>query len=421
MRGGPVEDVGRCVERAFHAEWAGMVADLTRRTGDPALAEDCAQDAFARALECWPRDGVPRKPGAWLLTTARHRALDRLRRAAVGAAKLQELASTDTPDTADQPEGEDPIGIEDDRLRLIFTCCHPALALEAQVALTLRTVAGLTTAEVARAFLVPAETMSKRLVRAKAKVREGDTLLRAPARVRLWERRVAVLAVVYALFNAGYSARAGADLVRGRLCGEAIRLGRLLRELIPREPEVLGLLALMLLHDSRRPARLDAAGEPVTLDVEDRGRWDASAIVEGCVVLAEAVRLERPGPYQVQAAIAACHCIAPTAEATNWWRISRLYDRLSEMVPSAVVLLNRAVAVAMADGPAAALVLVEQLELSGVLRGYYLLPATRANLLGRLGRTEAAAAAHREALGMAPTEAERRLLTRRLMEVEAAF
>ncbi len=396
-----------------------MVAYLIRTTGDWDLAEDCAQDAFARALERWDRDGVPRNPGAWLRTTAHHRAVDRLRRTAVGTAKLLEAAGARATGMPGPPETRTPAAIEDDRLRLIFTCCHPALPAEAQVALTLRTVAGLTTAEVARAFLVPTDTMAKRLVRAKAKIRDAGIPYRVPAPARLPARRVGVLAVVYALFNEGYSASAGADLVRRNLCAEAIRLGRLLAELMAREPEVLGLLALMLLHDSRRDSRLDAAGEPVPLDEQDRGRWDAVAVAEGCGVLARALRFGQPGPYQVQASIAACHCTAPSAEATDWPQISNLYGRLAEMVPSAVVELNRAVAVAMADGPAAGLQLVEQLEAGGHLRDYHLLPATRADLLRRLGRAEAAAAAYREALRLAPTEAERRFLARRLTEVGA--
>ncbi|MBO0708748.1 MAG: RNA polymerase sigma factor [Candidatus Dormibacteraeota bacterium] len=412
-------DVAAAVERAYRAQWAGVVAHLIRVTGDWDLAEDCAQDAFARALERWDRDGIPRNPGAWLRTTARHRALDRLRRAAVGTAKLQEVGMAGTADSSDGPEGGTARGIEDDRLRLIFTCCHPALPAEAHVALTLRTVAGLTTAEVARAFLVPTETMAKRLVRAKAKIRDAGIPYRVPRPARLPERRVGVLAVVYALFNEGYSASAGADLVRRNLCAEAIRLGRLLRELMPRQPEVLGLLALMLLHDSRRAARLDAAGDPVPLDEQDRAQWDQAAIAQGCEVLTEALRLGQPGPYQLQAAIAACHCTAPSAEATDWSQIANLYGSLAAMAPSAVVLLNRAVAVAMADGPQAGLVLVEQLEARGELRGYHLLASTRADLLRRLGRVDAAAAAYREALRLAPTEAERRFLTRRLREVGA--
>ena len=327
----------------------------------------------------------------------------------------------DTAGGSDQSEHAAETAIEDDRLRLIFTCCHPALPAEAQVALTLRTVAGLTTAEVARAFLVPTETMAKRLVRAKAKIRDAGIPYRVPPAALLPERRVGVLAVVYALFNEGYSASAGADLVRRSLCAEAIRLGRLLGELMPREPEVLGLLALMLLHDSRRGARLDAAGDPVPLEDQDRSQWDAAAIAEGRQILAEALRLEQPGPYQLQAAIAACHCAAPIAGATDWARISSLYSMLAEISPSPVVLLNRAVAVAMADGPAAGLPLVEQLEARGELRGYHLLPATRADLLRRLGRPEEAAAAYRDALRLAPTEVERRFLSRRLTEVAGAL
>ncbi len=310
--------------------------------------------------------------------------------------------------------------IEDDRLRLVFTCCHPALPAEAQVALTLRTVAGLTTPEVARAFLVPTETMAKRLVRAKAKIRDAGIPYRVPSAARLPERRVGVLAVVYGLFNEGYSASAGADLVRRSLCAEAIRLGRLLRELMPREPEVLGLLALMLLHDSRGAARLDGMGDPIPLEEQDRSRWDAPAIAEGCEVLAAALGLGRPGPYQLQAAIAACHCMAPAATATDWPQIANLYGRLAEMTPSAVVLLNRAVAVAMADGPAAGLALVQQLEARAELRDYHLLTATRADLLRRLGCAQPAAASYREALRLAPTDAERRFLSRRLKEVEAS-
>ncbi len=390
-----------------------MVAYLIRITGDWDLAEECAQDAFARALERWGRDGIPRNPGAWLRTTARNRALDQLRRAALGAAKLSELAMT-APDDATGGSGEE---IDDDRLRLIFTCCHPALPVEAQVALTLRTVAGLTTAEIARAFLVPVETMAKRLVRAKAKIRDAGIPYRVPPPHRLPERRAAVLAVVYALFSEGYSASAGADLIRQGLCAEAIRLGRLLVELMPREPEVLGLLSLMLLHDARRPARVDRAGELVTLEDQDRSRWDAVAIAEGRALLEAALRLDHPGPYQVQAAIAACHAAAPTAAATDWPRIAALYGRLAEMVPTPVVLLNRAVAVGMADDPPAGLRLVEALEADAQLRDYHLLPATRADLLRRLGRLDEAAAAYREALRLAPTDAERRFLTRRLAEI----
>jgi RNA polymerase sigma-70 factor, ECF subfamily len=399
------------VAEAFRSEWGRVVAYLIRVTRDWDLAEECAQDAFTRALERWGRDGVPTSPAAWLRTTARNRALDRLRRSRVELAKLREVS---VPELDEAPNGG---AIVDDRLRLIFTCCHPALAVEAQVALTLRTLAGLTTAEIARAFLVPDETMAKRLVRAKAKIRDAGIPYRVPPRHHLPARTVAVLAVLYALFNEGYAASAGADLMRPDLCAEAIRLGRLLDELMPGEPEAMGLLALMLLHDARRPARIDAAGELVLLEDQDRGRWDRAAIAEACGLLDAAVRLGRPGPYQVQAAIAACHATAPTAAATDWAEIALLYERLVEMAPAPVVALNRAVAIAMAEGPAAGLRLVERLDASGVLRGYHLLPATRADLLRRLGRVAEAAAAYREALELAPTGAERRYLARRLADV----
>jgi RNA polymerase sigma-70 factor (ECF subfamily) len=390
-----------------------VVAYLIRVTGNWDLAEECAQDAFERALERWPRDGVPTSPAAWLKTTARNRALDRLRRASVGVAKLKEVAMT----TREGHGPDDDSGIEDDRLRLMFTCCHPALPVEAQVALTLRTLAGLTTPEIARAFLVPQETMAKRLTRAKKKITDARIPYRVPAAHRLQERLRAVLAVIYALFNEGYGASAGDELIRKDLCAEAIRLGRLLAELMPDEPEALGLLGLMLLQDSRRAARLDSGGELVTLEEQDRDLWDAQKIEGGCKVLDHAVRLRRPGPYQLQAAIAACHAQAPTAADTDWREITLLYDRLSEIAPTPVVLLNRAVAVAMADGPAVGLALVDELEQTGALSGYYLLPATRADLLRRLGRDREAAAAYRRALELVATDAELRFLRRRLSEV----
>ena len=322
------------------------------------------------------------------------------------------LADPDEP--GDDATGES--GVTDDRLRLIFTCCHPALPLEARVALTLRTLAGLTTAEIARAFLVPEPTMAKRLVRAKRKIRNAGIPYRVPPAHLLAERTGGVLAVLYLLFNEGYAASAGADLVRERLSAEAIRLARALAQLMPDEPEALGLLALMLLHDARRSARVDRAGDLVPLEEQDRARWDRDAISEGVDLLDAALRLGRPGPYQVQAAIAACHATAAEASATDWAQIAALYGELARLVPSPVVKLNRAVAVAMAEGPAEGLAMVEELEASGNLAGYHLLPATRADLLRRLGRPAEAAAAYRQALELAATDAERRYLARRLAE-----
>jgi RNA polymerase sigma-70 factor, ECF subfamily len=382
-------------------------------TGDWDLAEECTQDAFAQALKSWPRDGVPGRPGAWLTTVARNRALDRLRRGAAEAAKLREAAVL-TP--VDEPDDDDQSGIRDDRLRLMFTCCHPALPLEARVALTLRTLAGLTTAEIARAFLVPEPTMAKRLVRAKHKIRDAAIPYRVPPAHLLSERTAGVLAVLYLLFNEGYAASTGSDLVRQGLCAEAIRLARALAQLMPDEPEALGLLALMLLHYARRATRVDEAGDLVTLEEQDRRRWDRPGIEEGEAVLKAALRRGQLGPYQLQAAIAACHAAAAEAADTDWAQIARLYGELARVVPSPVVELNRAVAVAMADGPAAGLELVAAIEASGELSGYYLVPATRADLLRRLGRWAEAADSYRAARDLAATDAERRYLDRRLTE-----
>ncbi|NGO41643.1 RNA polymerase sigma factor [Streptomyces sp. YC419] len=418
-----MNDVEEAVAAAFREEWGQVVATLIRVTGDWDLAEECAQDAFAQALDRWPRDGVPRRPGAWLTTTARNRALDVLRREAVGAAKLREvavLARDDGPYDPDDEDDEDDSGVTDDRLRLIFTCCHPALPMEARVALTLRTLAGLTTPEIARAFLVPEATMAQRLVRAKRKIRNAGIPYRVPPAHLLPERTTGVLGVVYLLFNEGYAATSGADLLRTNLCAEAIRLARVLARLMPDEPEALGLLALLLLHDARQGTRVDAAGELVTLEDQDRTAWDRAAIDEGAALLETALRRGRPGPYQIQAAIAACHTTAATAEETDWADIAALYGELRHFVPSAVVELNRAVAVGMAEEPEAGLALLAELEKAGDLAGYHLLPATRADLLRRMGRTGEAAEAYARALDLVENDAERRFLEKRLAECRSA-
>ena len=385
------------------------MATLIRVTGDWTLAEDCAQEAFETALARWARDGIPPNPGGWLTTVARNRAIDRLRRQATEQSKLRDVAIMNE---LQEPERH---GIEDDRLRLIFTCCHPALPLEARVALTLRTVAGLTTPEIARAFLVPEATMAQRIVRAKAKIKNAGIPFRVPDGRMLDERLPGVLAVLYLLFSEGYAASSGDELLRAPLAEEAIRVTAIVAQLMPDEPEVGGLLALMILQHARRAGRVDAAGDLVPLEEQDRSAWDRAEIARAVATLQAALQRNHVGPYQLQAVIAATHALAPTWEQTDFGEIEQAYEALTALDPSPIVAFNHAIAVGMAHGPAAGLSALEGLD--AALEGYYLLPAARADFLRRLGETAAAAEFYREAITLARSTPERRYLQRRLAEV----
>jgi RNA polymerase sigma-70 factor (ECF subfamily) len=405
------------VEEVYRSDWGRIVASLIRLTGDFELAEEVAQEAFAAGVNQWRADGVPEVPRAWIIQTARNKAIDIIRRRARFNEKLNLYGASASGEAVDSPD-YDTEEIPDERLRLIFTCCHPALAVEAQIALTLRTLGGLETEEIARAFLVPPATMAQRLVRAKRKIRDARIPYSVPGMNEMPERLDAVLTVIYLIFNEGYASTRGGPLVRTDLCAEAIRLGRLIRTLTaPRPlPEATGLLALMLLQDSRRHARLDGQGDLILLEDQDRTRWDRRQIAEALPLAAEALR-DGPGPYALQASIAAVHCLARRSEDTDWARILRLYDVLERVQPSPVVSLNRAVAVAMVHGPAPALEVVNALAAGGELESFHLLHSVRADLLRRLGSAAEAAEAYSRALALVSNESERRFLERRLASV----
>lgn len=413
-------DAAEAVEAVYRSEWGRIVAALIGLVGDFDLAEETAQEAFTAAVDQWRDSGVPEFPRAWIIQTARHKAIDRIRRKARFEEKLESYATSGLVRTVEEPD-YDTNEIPDDRLRLIFTCCHPALALEAQVALTLRTLCGLETDEIARAFVVPATTMAQRLVRAKRKIRDAAIPYIVPDTNNMAARLDAVLTVIYLVFNEGYSATRGGPLVRADLCAEAIRLGRLVRSLLAPQPpaEAAALVALMLLHDARRNARIDEAGDLIVLEAQDRSRWDQPQIAEALPLVEEAFR-GVPGPYALQAAIAAVHCRAARPKDTDWPQIVRLYDLLERAQPSPIVSLNRAVAVAMVDGPPTALAIIDALAETSDLDNYHLLHAARADLLRRMGSSAEAVKSYERALALVTNDSERRFLERRLREVQSS-